>query len=150
MSGRACMPARCTSKERGQMTVELCIVIPVVLIVAVIVVNALTFFEVCAEFDRVGRNAVRVVAASPAHGQTQEQLAAAVKNEVTDRLGDTASDVEVVCQQVDGCMNYELTVKFAPTLFGANMRQEIFGVSLPNLSHSTELTVQQYSPGMSF
>ena len=44
----------------GQMTVELCAVLPVVIVIAAILVNVMTFFGECAEFDRVARNSVRL------------------------------------------------------------------------------------------
>ena len=49
-----------TCDERGQMTVELAAAFPVLIIVAVIAVNALAFFSECAAFDNVFRDAVRV------------------------------------------------------------------------------------------
>ena len=68
-AGIALLCSRVQADDRGQMTVELLVVLPVVLIVAVVAVNALTFFGDCAAFDRVARNAVRLCAASPAYGQ---------------------------------------------------------------------------------
>ena len=64
------------------MTVELAVVFPVLLAVAVIAVNALLFFSECAAFDRVAREAVRVHAASPACGQGLEQSCALVSQTV--------------------------------------------------------------------
>ena len=46
-------------KERGdagQATVELAVVLPVAIVLAVIVVNALSFFEACAAFDQPAGN----------------------------------------------------------------------------------------------
>ena len=65
--------------ERGQMTVELAAAFPVLIIVAVIAVNALAFFSECAAFDNVFRDAVRVHATSPAAGQGIEQSSALVQ-----------------------------------------------------------------------
>ena len=65
--------------ERGQMTVELAVAFPVLIIVAVIGVNALTFFSECAAFDNAFRDAVRVHATSPASGQGVEQSSALVQ-----------------------------------------------------------------------
>ena len=60
-AGIALLCSRVQADDRGQMTVELLVVLPVVLIVAVVAVNALTFFGDCAAFDRVARNAVRQI-----------------------------------------------------------------------------------------
>ena len=48
------------SGSRGHMTIELVVVLPVVLALAVVAVNALQFFGDCAAFDREARNAIRV------------------------------------------------------------------------------------------
>ncbi|MEG1098291.1 MAG: TadE/TadG family type IV pilus assembly protein, partial [Raoultibacter sp.] len=66
-------------RETGQMTVEFAVVFPVLIIVAVIAVNALLFFSECAAFDRVARDAMRVYAASPEYGQTPDQACARVR-----------------------------------------------------------------------
>ena len=74
--------AQADARERGQMTVELAVVFPALLAVAVIAVNALLFFSECAAFDRVAREAVRVHTASPAYGQGLEQSCAQVAKTV--------------------------------------------------------------------
>ena len=74
--------AQADARERGQMTVELAVVFPALLAVAVIAVNALLFFSECAAFDRVAREAVRLHAASPAYGQGLEQGCAQVAQTV--------------------------------------------------------------------
>ena len=56
-------------RSSGQMTVEFVAALPVLLAVAVISVNALTYFGWCAAFDDDFRDSVRVYAASPAYGQ---------------------------------------------------------------------------------
>ena len=55
--------------ESGQMTVEMAVAMPALIVVAVIAVNACTFFYQCAVFDRVVHEAVRVYATSPAYGE---------------------------------------------------------------------------------
>lgn len=133
---------------RGQMAVELCIVFPVAIIIAVIAVNALTFFSECAEFDRVGRNAVRQVAAVPAHGQTLEQSAAEVRAVVEGALDAENLTCEVTAVPAgDDLCTYSLELRYAPTLFGMGLVDEVFGVDLPALTHTSELTVSVYTPG---
>lgn len=45
--------------ECGQMTVEFAVALPVVVVIAVIAVNALAFFSDCAAFDNLFRDAMR-------------------------------------------------------------------------------------------
>ena len=45
----------CARGECGQMTVELAVMIPVLVAIAVIAMNAMLFFSECAAFDRLAR-----------------------------------------------------------------------------------------------
>lgn len=137
------------SDRSGQVTVELAVVLPVVIVVAVIVVNAMTFFAECAEFDRVGRNAVRMCAASPSGSVELSRIAAEVESAVEESMALDADEVEVLARQVDsGHAAFELVLRFRPGLFGMGLRDEVFGVQLPVLTHAVELTVDRYKPGM--
>ncbi|MCH3967798.1 MAG: hypothetical protein PHR15_03835 [Atopobiaceae bacterium] len=55
--------------EDGQMTVELAALVPVVIVVAVIVLNLARFTELCARFDRVSLDVVVSQGTAPAGGQ---------------------------------------------------------------------------------
>ena len=137
--------------EGGQMTVELLVVLPVALVVAVIAVNALTFFGDCAAFDLVARSSVRVCAASPGYGQDLGQSADAVRAMVEDEMGrdNLAVSVEVERGSL-GLATFTVTLRYVPTLFGMGLRDEVLGVRLPALTHRTALTVDPYKPGMLF
>lgn len=149
--GVACGQAwrRRFSDERGQMTVELAVVLPVAIVIAVIAVNAMTFFSECAEFDRVGRNAVRVCATSPAYGQDVAQSVALVETAISEAMGASGSDVEVSAQQDGlGYMSFEMTLLYRPTLFSLGLKDEVLGVPLPVLRHEVSLVADAYKPGM--
>lgn len=133
--------------ERGQMTVELCIVFPVAIIIAVIAVNALLFFGQCASFDRAARNAVRVIAASPSTTEAPADLAARIGASVEEELQLDAGAVECVALAAeDGVSRFRVTHWFTPTLFGMGLRTQIWGVPIPELSHATELALDVYAP----
>lgn len=137
--------------EGGQMTIELLVVLPVILIVAVIAVNALTFFGDCAAFDRVARNAVRICAASPGYGQDVGQSAAQVETMVGEALA--RDNLEVSAEASGGALGqvtFTVRLSYAPTLFGLGLRDEVLGVALPRLEHRVALTVDPYKPGMLF
>lgn len=135
--------------ERGQMTVELVVVLPVVIVVAAIAVNALAFFSTCAEFDRAGRNAVRLCAASPAYEQGVDQSAALVESMVEEAIGLENAEVSVATSQdAQGHTAFELTLRYRPTLFGLGLKDEVLGVALPALEHASSLVVDVYKPGM--
>lgn len=133
--------------ERGQMTVELCIVFPVAIVIAVIAVNALLFFGQCSSFDRAARNAVRVIAASPPMKEAPADLAARIEAMVEAELRLDAGTVECVALAADdGVDRFRITHSFAPTLFGMGLRTQIWGVPVPKLSHATELALDRYAP----
>ncbi len=145
------MLRRLRRDDSGQMSVELVIVLPVVIIIALIVVNALTFFSDCASFDRVARNAVRICATSPAYGQdldqSIEQVSALVENAVTA----TNEESSVAASKNGlGYTSFTLTLSYYPTLFGLGLRSEVFGVSLPSIDHCVSIVIDPYSPGMLF
>lgn len=138
-------------ERKGQMTVELCVIFPVAIIIAVIATNALSFFGYCAEFDRVGRNAVRTYAASPAYDQNSGQSSALVSAALDECFDASNLDCSVeVSSDHRGYDSYTMTLSFRPTLFGLGLKSEVFGVPLPSLSHTSCLTVDPYKPGMLF
>lgn len=136
-------------REAGQMTVEFAVVFPVLIIVAIVAVNASLFFSECAAFDRVARDAVRIYAASPEYGQTPDQACGRVRAVLDDVMDKDYLEVEVSAAR-DGTqlMTYTATLHFHPTLFGRGFVSQVFGVALPSLTHCTSLTVDPYRPGV--
>lgn len=134
--------------ERGQMTVELAAIFPVLIIVAAISVNVLTFFSECASFDRQFAQAVRVCASSPAYGETAQGNAGLV----SDRLAVFRRDyleVSVLSESVgSGHVEYIGELVYSPTLFGMGLRSEVFGVSLPKLTHVASYVIDPYKAGV--
>lgn len=137
--------------ERGQMTIELVAVLPAALIIALVVVNALTFFSECATFDRLSRNAVRVCATSPGYGQTVADSVAKVQGLLDEGMEADNLTVEVGAEQdALGHVRFTMKLRFRPTLFGLGLRDEVLGVSLPALEHTETIAVDSYKPGMLF
>lgn len=135
--------------KRGQMTVELAVAMPVLIVVAVIAVNALTFFADCAVFDRVAHEAVRVHAASPAYGQDAGQSCALVEQALAEAIDQPNVDFAVTHNATGFDFDeYVATIEFHPSLFGMGLRDSVFGVSLPTLAHSTTYVVDAYKPAV--
>lgn len=144
------MKLRGRQGERGQATVELAVVLPVALVVAVIAVNALAFFGTCASFDRVARQTVCALATAPASGDDTASLALAVEQALTRQVGEQG-EVQVRAEGLaSGLTRFTARIEYAPTLFGLGMRSEIFGVALPPLAHEVDLVVDAYKPGIMF
>lgn len=136
--------------QRGQMTVELALVIPVVIVIAVIVTNAMQFFSLCAAFDRASHDQVRIQAASPAYGSDAETARAAVESSLTSTFRDE-QNVEVSVARGPAAFDmdrFDATMTYHPTLFGLGMRSEVLGVPLPSLVHTSSIVIDSYKPGV--
>ena len=135
--------------KSGQMTIELAIVMPVLIAVSVISVNALTFFSDCAVFDRVACEAVRLHAAAPGYGQDVSSIVALIGETIDAQMD--APNLEVsVAHGVTGFDLDEYTAKleYHPTLFGLGLRSSVFGVALPSLTHEVRYVIDSYKPGV--
>lgn len=145
------MKRRRLDDDGGQATVELAVVLPVVIIVAVIAVNALTFFGACAAFDRVARQAICAWGAAPEASQSVDAAAAQVRSEVERAVGASNVTVSVRTEGAPaGLTKFTARLEYRPTLFGLGLRQEVFGVPLPPLVHEVALMVDAYKPGILF
>lgn len=138
-------------RESGQMAIEAMVVLPVVLIVAVIVVNVGTYLSECAAFDRAARNAVRVYAASPEAGERHTAIATTIEEALQEGFSEEFLDVSVAFERsFGGKMTYRVTLTFHPTLFGMGLKTSVFGIPLPTASHEAVLTIDSYKPGILF
>lgn len=136
------------SKESGQMTVEFVVAFPVMLMIAVIAVNALLFFSECAAFDRLARQAVCTYAAAPGYGQGAGQAAANIETDLRQQFDREYLQVSVSTEgHAPGYVRYTATLYFTPTLVGRPFSGSVFGVAITPLRHSTHLTLDPYKPG---
>lgn len=151
--------------KEGQMVVELAVVTPVMLAVAIVVLNLLFFLEACARFDRVVPDVVMAVAVSPA-GEDAEagNRAHAVSVALAEAMGD-ARGVEVRVEEQSAweaageggvgfaiaphLTRYVCTLSYAPwpssfTVAGVN-------AGIPGrLEHMRTFMVDRYRPGVLF
>lgn len=134
----------------GQMTIEFAVALPVMIAIAVIAVNAMTFFGICAAFDNDLRDLVRVHATSPAYEQDVAQSCAAIEQGLAGAFENQDNVTAHVSAQAvsGGHTTFTGTVEFSPTLFGLGLKDSVFGVALPKLVHREELTVDCYKPGV--
>ncbi len=86
--------------ERGQMTVELAVMVPVCIVVALIVFNLVRFAVVCAEFDRVAQDAVISQGVAPSGEQSAANACSEVKACVVAALNAEYVDVSVTTEGV--------------------------------------------------
>lgn len=70
------------SRDSGQMTVEFCVLMPVVVVVLLVTYNVVCYVSLCAQFDRCARDAVVSAGTSPSGKATQ----ASAVQEITEIL----------------------------------------------------------------
>lgn len=134
----------------GQMTVELAVVFPVLIIVAVIVVNALQFFGICAAFDRASHQTIRVYAASPAYGWDPATCCARIEQSLEAAFAENEGTTIAVEMQALGVGLQEFTsrIEYLPSIFGMSVQGDVFGIALPRLVHTSRFVVESYRPGI--
>lgn len=137
--------------EEGQSTVELAVMFPVILIIAVIAVNALTFFSECSSFDRSFKQIVSCIGPNPGYGKDTGNTKAIIENELNQRFDNEFLDFDVSVENVNGgFQKFRGVIKMFPTLFGMGLRSEILGVPLPSLNHEQVIVIETYKPGVIF
>ena len=157
MSAGAARPGR---GRAGQMTVELAVVTPVVIVVALIVLNLMGFVEACAAFDQAALDAVVSHGVAPAGEQTQIAAVDEVRSALAEALGrEETCEVEVSASAVgEGekdatfavsplLTRYTCTLIYRPWPRLLRMPGVTYEAPL-SLRHERELVVDRYRPGV--
>ncbi len=135
----------------GQAMVELAIVLPVIIIIAVIAVNALTFFSQCSAFDRTFKQIASTIGTSPGYGKDIGDTKALLETTLEEKFNNEFLEFEVSVNAVSGgFQEFKGQLKMHPTLFGMGLRGEVFGVPLLTLNHEQRIVIEVYKPGVIF
>lgn len=103
--------------QLGQVAVELAVMIPVVIVVALVVYNLCRFVEACAAFDRAAPTAVIAQGVAPAGERDSRASAQAVRTSIEAALSMPACEVSVEVSGVQAVSADEaLTFPMAPLL----------------------------------
>lgn len=143
----------------GQMVVELAVLVPVVLVVALVGVNLMEFKALCARFDRACLDAVVSHGVSPAGEQSQVGAVDEVREALSLAMGGSPCVVRVSAERLDdgaGGASFEISpflTRYTCSMTFAPWPRELRlpGVSLEApavLSHSRELVVDRFRPGV--
>ena len=148
---KRCLFAKTNEKvadRSGQMAVELSVVFPIMIIVAVVLVNALSFASECARFDREARNAIRCEATTPAINEGDFGPATRVESALQSSFSASNESTSVsVSKSSLFTTRYECELMWSPTLFGLGMKTNVFEVQLFQLSHTCALSIDPYRAG---
>lgn len=138
-------------KEDGQATIELAVMFPVVIVIAVIAVNSILYFSYCAEFDRLFKQSVSILAPSPAYNKGAQDIRQEIEKNLKNQFSKDYLECDVSTEASTGGMYcFTAKLKMFPTLFGLGLKREVFGISLPCLSHQQKIYVDIYKPGVIF
>lgn len=151
-------PLHC--ETRAQATVEMAVVAPVLIVLALIVYNIMMFLSATARFDRVAPDIVLAHAASPAGADDREgSVVGTVATELSEAMGSYGVEIEVTCAEeessgvgsifslVGGQRTYRCVMKYVPwpgnvVLAGVDMGAPVV------LEHVREVTVDPWRPGV--
>lgn len=144
----------------AQMTVELAVLTPVAIVVALVAVNLMGFVEACAAFDQVALDAVVAQGVAPAGEQGEALAAAAVAEAIEELLGrEGRCEVEVrtepvsIGAQASGVVMSPLLTRYVCTLvyhpWPRLLRMPGVTYEAPlALRHERELVVDRFRPGV--
>ena len=147
-------------RQSGQMAVELAVLVPVVMVVALIVVNLMEFVDACAAFDRLSLDEVIAEGVSPSGEQSVAASVAAVEGALRASLGREGScDVEVRAERVSPeegesllsvaplLTRYTCTLVFRPWPRELRLPGVMYAAPL-ELRHERTLVIDRYRPGV--
>lgn len=148
------------ASREGQMTVELAVVTPVVIVVALVVLNLMGFVEACAAFDQVALDAVVAHGVAPSGEQSEGRAASEVRSAIEELLGrEGRCEVGVRAEAVgmgatsSGLVMSPLLTRYVCTLtyrpWPRLLRMPGVTYEAPlALRHECELVVDRFRPGV--
>ncbi|MDR2671936.1 MAG: hypothetical protein LBC35_01290 [Coriobacteriales bacterium] len=149
-------------RRAGQMTVELAVCVPVVLAVLGVALNTMAYLNVCARFDRVAAEAVRIEASSAGHwAQSTTVRAERIRLTIQESFAEepNAFNVDIaVLGSAQGALGigggigfamlpgleiFECSVTYYPWPFDRIVFVEFF-----SLTHARHYAIDPYRPGV--
>lgn len=148
-------------EERAQAVVEMVIVAPVMLVVALIVYNVMLFAAATARFDRVAPDIVLAHGVSPSGGERAPSAVAVaeISAQLEQAMGEYAVEIEVCASDagasageslltlVGSLRTYTCTMRYAPWPSGFSLAGVAFGAPA-FLIHERAVTVDPWRPGV--
>ena len=151
----------CLREERAQATVEMAMIVPVLLVLALIVYNVMIFAGAVARFDRVVPDIVLAHAVSPG-GEGDDSVvdaSATVQAQIQDAMEGYELQIEVSSEQgtaaTDGGLlslsgtfrTYTCTMRYEP--WPGSLSIAGFSLGVPAvLTHERAVTVDPWRPGV--
>lgn len=135
-------------EERGQMVVELCVVMPVVLMVAVIIIDGLVFAAASSKFGHLAAQAVLCAAASPSGVDFDSTaVASQIEEQLATEMNDSQVEVEVSASTSGRICEFACEMSMVPWPLSQG-GGSVMGIGVPaRLKYVSKLSVRPYEIG---
>lgn len=160
-TGRANHRCSLVGEERAQATVEMAVVIPVLLVLALIVYNIMLFVAATARFDRIAPDIVAAHAVSPSgesDGSTDDSVGA-IESQIEGAMAGYDVEIEVTCTEggassgddlltlIGGLRTYRCSLHMRPWPSSLSIAGVDLGAPVA-LAHHRDVTVDPWRPGV--
>lgn len=160
-TGRASHRCSLAGEERAQATVEMAVVIPVLLVLALIVYNIMLFVAATARFDRIAPDIVAAHAVSPSgesDGSTDDSVGV-IESQIEGAMAGYDVEIEVTCTEggassgddlltlIGGLRTYRCSMRMRPWPSSLSIAGVNLGAPVA-LAHHRDVTVDPWRPGV--
>lgn len=160
-TGRANHRCSLVGEERAQATVEMAVVVPVLLVLALIVYNIMLFVAATARFDRIAPDIVAAHAVSPSgesDGSTDDSVGV-IESQIEGAMAGYGVEIEVTCTEggassgddlltlIGGLRTYRCSMRMRPWPSSLSIAGVDLGAPVA-LAHHRNVTVDPWRPGV--
>lgn len=160
-TGRANHRCSLVGEERAQATVEMAVVVPVLLVLALIVYNIMLFVAATARFDRIAPDIVAAHAVSPSgesDGSTDDSVGV-IESQIEGAMAGYDVEIEVTCTEggassgddlltlIGGLRTYRCSMRMRPWPSSLSIAGVDLGAPVA-LAHHRDVTVDSWRPGV--
>lgn len=160
-TGRANHRCSLAGEERAQATVEMAVVVPVLLVLALIVYNIMLFVAATARFDRIAPDIVAAHAVSPSgesDGSTDDSEGV-IESQIEGAMAGYDVEIEVTCTEggassgddlltlIGGLRTYRCSMRMRPWPSSLSIAGVDLGAPVA-LAHHRAVTVDPWRPGV--
>lgn len=160
-TGRANHRCSLAREERAQATVEMAVVVPVLLVLALIVYNIMLFVAATARFDRIAPDIVAAHAVSPSgegDGSADDGVSV-IESQIEGAMAGYDVEIEVTCTEggtssgddlltlIGGLRTYRCSMRMRPWPSSLSIAGVDLGAPVA-LAHHRDVTVDPWRPGM--
>lgn len=161
LTDRANQRCGLAGEERAQATVEMAVVVPVLLVLALIVYNIMLFVVATARFDRIAPDIVAAHAVAPSgesNGSTDDSVSV-IESQIEGAMAGYDVEIEVTCTEggassgddlltlIGGLRTYRCSMRMRPWPSSLSIAGVDLGAPVA-LAHHRDVTVDPWRPGV--